>query len=667
MQRAGIRVRRKPVIQLRPRSTRRTPSVYRRPAQTENEFFSAQSANSGSNKNNESNYGTAPSNSNNSPAARAKARAWFYGYAQTNPANAARLFPTFTKNTGNRVTISPNRNWIKNGGPTGWGDMSNQSKQNLANVWVAQGRPSPLSNTQRAAMHKERMQRRSLREKVLAAAHAVRNAAYNRAIKMKKGGAAAAKAAQAAYNEARRTLTSRAGTVKVRATREAVRVASQAAAEAKRRAPAMATAAPRTAGAIAGVIGVPWLLQKRPTLITNIAGSKNSWNSSNFVKLMSQISRIVGPGVIEYVVKSVRNANAPGVSNAIANFKTKLTNYSNSNTANTRAAFKDSIYKLIAVLVGYTNANSPQEFAKLVNISKELHQISKSNSPINKNRQIRLGANFTKTLRSLIVKFSKLPSRPRRNGTPSTNRLKNAKNSLLKSTISELGYGGAQLAGMNNRNGELLRELADLVYREYKDPRYAPILKNLISTATPAGRTRYAAAQAGYPLTGAWLSAAMFPSVPRATSAALSTWPNLKKSLARALGRSVVNVDKNLRAEWERARNNWMQRHNPNKNLNKYFNSVKRGTNINTVVRNMFTDPQIKNRNFKNTGNWLMGKRWVRALDPKEIALLTAFQNQKRKNAAAARRQAQGPVPNIASLMSHTWEGTPEQLSAALS
>jgi len=632
----------------RPRSKRQTPSLYRRPAQSENEFFSSQSSNSGSNTNNESNYLSAVSNANNSPAARDKAKEWFYGYAQTNPTNAVRLFPSFTKNTGNRIKISPNRNWIKNGAPTGWREMSNQSKKNLTNVWIAQGRPRPLSNAQRAVIRAQRMQRRGLRAKALEMARASKAAAVNKLLKLKKGGAAAAHAGRAAYAKARRAVGARVGPAVMWG------------------APAFATAAPRTAGVIAGAVSLPWLVKKRPTLLKNIAGSKNSWNSANFLKLMGQISRIVGPGVIEHVVKSVKNANSPGVSNAIANFKTKLTTYSNSNTANTRAAFKDSIYKLIAVLFGYTNANSAGEIAKLVNISKELSNISKSNSPINKNHQIRLGKNFTKTLRSLIVKFSKLPGRPRPNGTPGPNRLKNAKNSLLKSGVSELGYGGAQLAGMNNRNGELLRELADLIYREYEDPRYAPMLKNLVSTASPAGRTRYAATRAGYPLTGAWLSAAMFPSAPRAASAALYTWPNLKKSMARAVGKSVTNVDKNLRAEWARARNSWMQRHNPNKTLNKYFNSVKRGTSVNNVVRNMFTDPQIKNRNFKNTGNWLMGKRWVRALDPKEIALLTAFQNRKRNNAAAARRQAQGPVPNIANLMARKWEGTPEQISTAL-
>ncbi|BAT22035.1 hypothetical protein AR679_gp009 [Yellowstone lake phycodnavirus 1] len=489
------------------------------------------------------------------------AEKWFKNWAKTKPAEAsATLSRQIITRGGAATRIAENYNWKR--APGGWSNLGNRQKNIVIQKWINAGAPNTSSW-----------------------------GGFLRALKATPG---------AAKTIAKVFTTGAVG------------------------------------GAIGGGVGGMALTAYRPNIIWNAFGTKNAYRNSNFLKLAMHVSRIIGPDIIGEVAKKVQGEN---IGPALNRFTNNLAAYaSNNKNAEKKQAFQMSIYRLIAALLGYTNANSPTQFKNLVNIATKLHNISKSNANINANNQTRLGTNFIRNLRELILKFMKRPGKPRANGAPGPNRLKPAKNAMTKATIRNASFLGAKVTNMGNANANLVRELSDLIYREYQDPRYTSIIGNMLRSMSAAGRATLLGSRLGFPATGRFAGAVMAPTPLRVAAVAGNVLPPSTlskisagaKNVARAGARGLVQANISARQSIAAERNNWITKYGgPNKKIVSYFNKVKGGANVKQVANNMLKNENFKNRKFTNTGSAFEGPRFFKILTNKEQALINEFIKMK--------------------------------------
>lgn len=488
------------------------------------------------------------------------AEKWFKNWAKTKPAEASALLSRQIVTRGGAATrISENYNWKR--APGGWSNLGNDQKNIVIRKWIKAGAPNTSSW-----------------------------GGFLRALKATPGAA----------KTIAKVFTTGAG------------------------------------GAIGGGVGGMALTAYRPNIIWNAFGTKNAYRNSNFLKLAMHVSRIIGPDIIGEVAKKVQGEN---IGPALNRFTKNLAAYaSNNKNAEKKQAFQMSIYRLIAALLGYTNANSPTQFKNLVNIATKLHNISNSNDNINANNQTRLGTNFIRNLRELILKFMKRPGKPRANGAPGPNRLKPAKNAMTKATIRNASFLGAKVTNMGNANANLVRELSDLIYREYQDPRYTSIIGNMLRSMSAAGRATLLGSRLGFPATGRFAGAVMAPTPLRVAAVAGNVLPPSTlskisagaKNVARAGARGLVQANISARQSIAAERNNWITKYGgPNKKIVSYFNKVKGGANVKQVANNMLKNENFKNRKFTNTGSAFEAGRFFKILTNKEQELINEFIKMK--------------------------------------
>lgn len=530
---------------------------------SEQEFYNTSQNINPSNSNSNTEYSNAPAiGVNENPLLGLSnnrqyeyASKWFLAEAKKNPSSVEQQFKQFQTKTGNTKTVPNKYNWSR--APSGWKNANLSHRRRIVDAWRRAGAPNISLWATLKTLATEGRSKASTAAKVLGGA---------------AGGAAAA-AALTAY---------------------------------------------------------------RPDILWNAKGTINGYKNSNYLKLIMHVSRIVGPDVIGDIAKKLRGSNIGPV---LTNFTRNLNAYA-SNTSNKekKNAFNSSIYRLIASLFGYTNANSPAQVKNLVNIAKKLHTIAMNNSAINSNAQTRLGTNFVKNLRELILKFMKRPGKPSPNGTPGPNRLKPAKNAMTKAAIRNAAFLGAKATSMGNTNANLIRELSNLIYREYQDPRYSGVIGNMMRSLSAGGRATLLGAKLGYPATGRVAGALIAPTPFRLSAAARNILPPNTltkisagaKNVARAGARGLVQANISSRQSIAAERNNWLTKFGgPNKKIVTYFNKVKSGANVKQVASNMLQNENFKNRRFTNTGSAFEGPRIFNILTNKEQALINEFIKMK--------------------------------------
>jgi hypothetical protein len=253
-----------------------------------------------------------------------------------------------------------------------------------------------------------------------------------------------------------------------------------------------------------------------------------------------------------------------------------------------------------------------------------------NNSAINSNAQTRLGTNFVKNLRELILKFMKRPGKPQANGAPGPNRLKPAKNAMTKAFIRNASFVGAKLTNMSNANANLIRELSNLVYREYQDPRYSGVIGNMLKSLSVAGRATLLGTKLGYPAAGRLAGAVIAPTSLRLAAVAGNVLPPSTlnkisagaKNVVRAGARGLVQANISARQSIAAERNSWLTKYGgPNKKIISYFNKVKNGANVTQVASNMLKNENFKNKRFVNT--WSAFPKLFEILTNKEQALIS--------------------------------------------